>query len=54
LYLCGGFVFNFNPGKPKELTLGILQVLRQSYHSVNEPNIHFFKRKEALEILRAS
>lgn len=38
--LCRGFVFNFNPEKPKESTLGILQVLRQSYHSVNEPNIH--------------
>ncbi len=40
LDLCRGFVFNYNPDKPKESTLGILQVLRQSYHSVNEPNIH--------------
>ena len=38
--LCRGFVFNYNPEKPKESTLGILEVLRRSYHSINEPNIH--------------
>ncbi|KAM3100083.1 hypothetical protein ACKFKF_12850 [Phormidesmis sp. 146-12] len=38
--LCRGFVFNYNPEKPKESTLGILEVLRRSYHSPNEPNIH--------------
>jgi len=39
LNLCEGFIFNYNK-KPELSTVGILDLLRRSYHSRNEPNIH--------------
>ena len=38
--LCEGFIFNYDSGKPAESTVGVLDALRRSYHSRNEPNIH--------------
>jgi hypothetical protein len=38
--LCSGFVFNYNPDKPRDSTLGVLDILRRSFHSRNEENIH--------------
>ena len=40
LNLCEGFIFNYEPKKPELSTVGILDLLRRSYHSRNEPNIH--------------
>jgi len=40
LHLCQGFIFNYEPGKPKDSTVGVLDALRRSYHSRNEPNVH--------------
>lgn len=40
LQLCEGFIFNYNASKPELSTVGILDALRRSYHSYNEPNIH--------------
>jgi|GEM_PF-441870 hypothetical protein len=40
LHLCEGFIFNYDPKKPELSTVGILDLLRRSYHSQNEPNIH--------------
>ena len=40
LHLCEGFIFNYDPKKPELSTVGILDALRRSYHSRNEPNIH--------------
>ena len=42
LRLCRGFVFNYDPDlkKLKTSTVGVLEVLRRSFHNVNEPNIH--------------
>ncbi len=40
LLLCRGFVFNYDPSKPKESTLGVLDAVRRSYHSRNEANVH--------------
>lgn len=40
LHLCEGFIFNYDQKKPELSTVGILDGLRRSYHSPNEPNIH--------------
>ncbi len=40
LQLCEGFIFNYDAKKPELSTVGILDALRRSYHSRNEPNIH--------------
>lgn len=40
LKLCQGFVFNYNSDRPKGSTVGLLDILRRSYHSPNSPNIH--------------
>ena len=40
LKLCEGFVFNYNSDRPKESTVGLLDILRRSYHSPHSPNIH--------------
>ncbi|MFN7465215.1 MAG: hypothetical protein ACK5SE_14360 [Pseudanabaena sp.] len=40
LKLCEGFVFNYNSDRPKDSTVGLLDILRRSYHSPNSPNIH--------------
>lgn len=40
LNLCEGFIFNYDPKKPELSTVGILDALRRSYHSRNQPNIH--------------
>jgi len=40
LELCEGFVFNYNAAQPKFSTLGVLDLLRESFHSSNNPNIH--------------
>jgi len=42
LRLCQGFVFNYDPD-PKQIktsTIGVLDALRRSFHSPNEPNVH--------------
>ena len=38
--LCQGFVFNYNSKAPKSSTVGVLDALRQSYHSPTQPNVH--------------
>ena len=38
--LCKGFVFNYDHNQPKSSTVGVLDALRRSYHSPNEPNVH--------------
>ena len=38
--LCEGFVFNYDHNQPKSSTVGVLDALRRSYHSPNEPNVH--------------
>lgn len=38
--LCEGFIFNYNSQNSKISTVGLLDILRRSYHSRNEPNIH--------------
>ena len=42
LRLCQGFVFNYDsdPKKLKFSTVGVLDALRRSFHSQNEPNVH--------------
>lgn len=40
LPLCKGFVFNYDAAQPKFSTLGVLDALRESFHSANNPNIH--------------
>lgn len=40
LDLCEGFIFNYDPKNPDRSTVGILDALRRSYDSRNEPNIH--------------
>jgi hypothetical protein len=40
LHLCEQFIFNYDQKKPESSTVGILDALRRSYHSPNEPNIH--------------
>jgi hypothetical protein len=39
-HLCEGFIFNYNHQKPHISTVGILDIVRRSYHSRTEPNIH--------------
>ncbi|NEQ47458.1 MAG: hypothetical protein F6K00_29525 [Leptolyngbya sp. SIOISBB] len=38
--LCDSFIFNYDPKKPELSTVGILDRLKESYHSRNEPNVH--------------
>jgi hypothetical protein len=38
--LCQGFVFNYDAAQPKSSTLGVLDALRESFHSANNPNVH--------------
>ncbi|MEA5499189.1 hypothetical protein VB834_16840 [Limnoraphis robusta Tam1] len=38
--LCEGFILNYDSKKPTLSTVGILDVLRRSFHSRTEPNIH--------------
>lgn len=40
LILCKGFVFNYDHLKPKESTVGVLDCIRRSFFSRNEPNVH--------------
>ena len=40
LPLCQGFVFNYDAAQPKSSTLGVLDALRESFHSANNPNVH--------------
>lgn len=40
LRLCEEFIFNYDQKKPELSTVGILDAIRRSYHSQNEPNIH--------------
>ena len=40
LQLCQSFVFNYNSDRPSESTVGLLEILRRSFHSRNEKNIH--------------
>ncbi|MEH2197605.1 hypothetical protein [Nostoc sp.] len=40
LSLCESFIFNYDPAKPESSTVGILDAVRRSYHSANQPNIH--------------
>ena len=40
LSLCKGFVFNYDPRKPKESTVGVLDCVRRSFFSRAEPNVH--------------
>jgi len=40
LPLCQGFVFNYDAAQPKFSTLGVLDALRESFHSANNPNVH--------------
>jgi hypothetical protein len=38
--LCDSFIFNYDPKKPELSTVGILDRLKESFHSRNQPNIH--------------
>ena len=38
--LCDSFIFNFDPKRPELSTVGILDRLKDSFHSRNQPNIH--------------
>ncbi|NJK64704.1 MAG: hypothetical protein HC921_20205, partial [Synechococcaceae cyanobacterium SM2_3_1] len=38
--LCESFIFSFDSQDPKRSTLGILDLVRESFHSANKPNIH--------------
>ncbi len=38
--LCEGFVFNYDKDKPEESTVGVLDVVRCSYESRNQANVH--------------
>jgi hypothetical protein len=40
LPLCQGFVFNYDETQPKLSTLGVLDALRESFHSANNANVH--------------
>lgn len=40
LLLCQGFIFNYDPKLPKSSTVAILNLIRESYHSPNHPNVH--------------
>ncbi|QSJ17847.1 hypothetical protein JYQ62_02970 [Nostoc sp. UHCC 0702] len=40
LTLCESFIFNYESTKPELSTVGILDAVRRSYHSANQPNIH--------------
>ncbi|MEH2205992.1 MAG: hypothetical protein V7K53_18250 [Nostoc sp.] len=40
LLLCESFIFNYDLTKPELSTVGILDAVRRSYHSPNQPNIH--------------
>lgn len=40
LPLCNGFVFNYDASQPKASTLGVLDAIRESFHSANSSNIH--------------
>ncbi|MEH2235960.1 hypothetical protein [Nostoc sp.] len=40
LPLCESFIFNYDLTKPELSTVGILDAVRRSYHSPNQPNIH--------------
>lgn len=40
LDLCESFIFNYDAKKPELSSVGILDAVRRSYHSRNEPNIH--------------
>jgi hypothetical protein len=40
LPLCKGFVFNYDSQEPKKSTLGVLDAVRRSFHSPNNPNVH--------------
>lgn len=40
LPLCEGFVFNYDARQPKYSTLGVLDALRESFHSANNANVH--------------
>ncbi|MDH6084819.1 synaptonemal complex protein 1 [Umezakia ovalisporum] len=40
LSLCESFIFNYDSTKPQLSTVGILDAVRRSYHSANQPNIH--------------
>ncbi|MBD0264206.1 MAG: hypothetical protein ICV78_16195, partial [Tolypothrix sp. Co-bin9] len=40
LSLCESFIFNYDSAKPELSTVGILDAVRRSYHSPNQPNIH--------------
>ena len=40
LPLCESFIFNYDSTKPDLSTVGILDAVRRSYHSPNQPNIH--------------
>jgi hypothetical protein len=40
LPLCESFIFNYDSTKPELSTVGILDAVRRSYHSANQPNIH--------------
>lgn len=40
LRLCQGFIFNLDSKNPKASTVGVLDAIRRSYHSRNEPNVH--------------
>ncbi|WP_204104304.1 MULTISPECIES: hypothetical protein [Spirulina sp. CCY15215] len=42
LRLCQGFIFNYKNLQPKSSTLGVLDTIRNSYHSQNQSNIHLF------------
>jgi uncharacterized tellurite resistance protein B-like protein len=40
LALCESFVFNYNAKKPEQSSVGLLDIIRESFHSNNTPNIH--------------
>jgi hypothetical protein len=40
LSLCQGFIFNYDAEKQKTSTLGVLDALRESFHSANSLNVH--------------
>ena len=40
LRLCKGFVFNSKRDKPKECTVGVLNLIRESFLSPTSPNVH--------------
>lgn len=40
LPLCQGFVFNYDAEKQKRSTLGVLDALRESFHSTSSLNVH--------------